>query len=166
MPEVRLIDQKGEQVGIVAIDEAKKAAIAVSLDLVEIQPNASPPVVRIMDYGKYLFQQSKQKAAAKKKQKQIKTKEIKFRPNPTYLEDYNVKVKILRGFLHEGNKVKVTVWFKGREMTHQELGVQLLERIKEDLQDCGKIEFFPKLEGRQLVMILAPGVKNGKIKNA
>ena len=128
------------------------------MDLVEIQPNADPPVVRVMDHGKHLFQLSKQRAVAKKKQKQIKLKEVKFRPS-TDVGDYEVKVRNLRGFLDEGNKVKVTVWFKGREMTHQELGVQLLERVKEDLSDCGKIEFFPKLEGRQLIMILAPSKK-------
>jgi translation initiation factor IF-3 len=125
---------------------------------VEIQPNADPPVTRIMDYGKFLFQQSKQRAAAKKKQKVIKIKEVKFRPN-TDKGDYEVKLRNLRGFLHEGNKVKVTVWFKGREMTHQEFGLQLLEKIKEEVQDCSKIEFFPKLEGKQLVMVLAPGKK-------
>lgn len=128
------------------------------MDLVEIQPNAEPPVVRIMDHGKHLFQLSKQRAVAKKKQKQIKLKEVKFRPS-TDVGDYEVKVRNLRSFLDEGNKVKVTVWFKGREMTHQELGVQLLERVKADLLDCGKIEFFPKLEGRQLIMILAPSKK-------
>ena len=111
-----------------------------------------------MDHGKFLFQQSKQRAAAKKKQKQIKIKEVKFRPS-TDKGDYEVKVRNLRGFLDEGNKVRVTVWFKGREMTHQELGVQLLERIKADLLDCSKIEFFPKLEGRQLVMVMAPNKK-------
>ena len=107
-----------------------------------------------MDYGKHEFQLSKQRAAAKKKQKRVKVKEVKFRPS-TDTGDYEVKVRNIRSFLDEGNKVKVTVWFKGREMTHQELGVQLLERVKQDLQDCSKIEFFPKLEGRQLIMVLA-----------
>lgn len=111
-----------------------------------------------MNYGKFIFQQSKQRAAAKKKQKQTKTKEVKFRPN-TDVNDFEVKVRNIRSFLSEGNKVKVTVWFKGREMTHQELGLQLLERIKEELLDCSKIEFFPKLEGKQLVMVLASGKK-------
>jgi translation initiation factor IF-3 len=157
-PEVRLINSKGEQVGVVTIEQARLAAGTVELDLVEIQPNAEPPVVRIMDYGKFLFQQSKQRAVAKKKQKQIKIKEVKFRPN-TDKGDYDIKVRNLRGFLEEGNKARVTVWFKGREMTHQEFGVQLLERIKEDLLDCSKVEFFPKLEGRQLVMVLAPNKK-------
>lgn len=155
---MRLINDKGEQLGIVSLEQARLEAITAGLDLVEIQPNAEPPVVRVMDHGKHLFQQSKQRAVAKKKQKQIKIKEVKFRPS-TDVGDYEVKVRNLRGFLEEGNKVKVTVWFKGREMTHQELGVQILERVKEDLQDCSKIEFFPKLEGRQLIMILAPHKK-------
>lgn len=108
-----------------------------------------------MDYGKFLFQQRKRKAAAKKKQKQIKVKEIKFRPG-TDVGDYGVKLRNLRGFLESGDKVKITVWFKGREMAHQELGIQLLKRVESDLEDIGKVEFFPKLEGRQLVMIMAP----------
>lgn len=112
-----------------------------------------------MNYGKFIFQQSKQRAAAKKKQKQTKTKEIKFRPN-TDTNDFEVKTRNIRNFLTEGNKVKVTVWFKGREMTHQELGIQLLDRIKEELVDCSKIEFFPKLEGKQLIMVLAPNKKS------
>lgn len=121
----------------------------------EISPNADPPVARIMDYGKFLFQESKQKAVARKKQKQVKVKEVKFRPG-TDIGDYEVKIRNLRSFLEEGAKVKVTVFFRGREMTHQELGLKLLERVKADLVEYGKVEFFPKLEGRQLVMILAP----------
>lgn len=157
-PKVRLINQQGEQVGIVSIEQARDEALVAGLDLVEIQPNAEPPVVRVMDYGKHVFQLSKQRAAAKKKQKQVKVKEIKFRPS-TDIGNYEVKLRNIRSFLEEGNKVKVTVWFKGREITHQELGVQLLERVKADLQDCSKIEFFPKLEGRQLIMVLAPQKK-------
>ena len=138
--------------------EALEAAEQADLDLVEIQPNAEPPVARIMDYGKHLFQQNKQRAAAKKKQKQVKVKEMKFRPS-TDTNDYEVKLRNLRGFLDAGDKVKVTVWFRGREMAHQELGATLLERVRDDLADVSKVEFFPKLEGRQLVMVLAPKKK-------
>jgi len=150
-----LIGADGEQVGIVDLVEARSAAEGASLDLVEISPNADPPVAQIMDYGKFIFQQRKRKATAKKKQKQIKVKEVKFRPG-TDVGDYGVKLRNLRGFLEQGNKVKVTVWFKGREMSHQELGVQLLKRIQADSEEIAKVEFFPKLEGRQLIMILAP----------
>lgn len=125
------------------------------LDLVEIQPNSKPPVARIMDYGKFLFQQKKAKNEAKKKQKQVKVKEVKFRPG-TDVGDYEVKLRNLKGFLEAGDKVKVTIWFRGREMSHQELGAKLLDKIKSDLAEHGKVEFFPKLEGRQLIMILAP----------
>jgi translation initiation factor IF-3 len=129
------------------------------LDLVEISPNADPPVARVMDYGKFLFQESKQKVVAKKKQKQIKVKELKFRPG-TDKADYEVKLRNLRGFLEDGDKVKVIVFFKGREITHQELGMRLLERIKNDIGEDGKIEYFPRgAEGRQLVMIVVPKKK-------
>lgn len=138
-----------------SIKDARKAAEDVGLDLVEISPNADPPVVRIMDYGKFLFLESKQKAVAKKKQRQAKVKEVKFRPT-TDKADYEVKLRNLRGFLEEGDKVKVTVFFRGREITHQGLGMKLLERVRDDLTEQGKVEFFPKLEGRQLVMILSP----------
>lgn len=155
---MRLINQDGEQVGVVTLREAQKVAEDAAMDLVEIQPNAEPPVVRVMDHGKFIFQQNKQRAAAKKKQKQIKTKEIKFRPS-TDTNDFEVKLRNLRGFLAEGDKVKVTIWFRGREMAHQELGMQLLERIKVAIDDCAKVDFMPKLEGRQLVMLLAPKKK-------
>ncbi len=156
---MRLIADDGSQVGVVLLKEAKRAAEEVGLDLVEISPNADPPVVRIMDYGKFLFQESKQKALAKKKQKQIKVKEVKFRPS-TDKADYEVKLRNLRGFLEEGDKVKVTVFFRGREITHQELGIRLLERIRDDLNEHGKVDFFPKnAEGRQLVMIVSPKKK-------
>jgi translation initiation factor IF-3 len=137
--------------------DALEMALKKSLDLVEIQPNAEPPVVKTMDRGKFVFRKNKEKSAAKKKQKQIKVKEIKFRPT-TDKNDYEVKLRNLRGFLEGGDKVKITVWFRGREMTHQELGGKLLERVKVDLDDLGKVEHFPKLEGRQLIMILAPRV--------
>ena len=132
-----------------------EAAYDVDLDLVEISPNAEPPVCRIMDYGKYLFEKSKQKAAAKKKQKQIHIKEIKFRPG-TDIGDYQVKLRNLKRFLSDGDKAKVTMRFRGREMAHQELGRELLERVKADLEEYGTVESFPKLEGRQMVMVIAP----------
>ncbi len=152
---LRLINQTGEQIGIVSLSEAKKAAMEAKLDLVEIQPNADPPVARIMDLGKFLFQQNKQRSVQRRRQRNVKVKEIKFRPN-TGARDYEVKLRNLRGFLEEGDKVKVTVWFRGREIAHHEIGSQLLERIRDELEGSCKIEFFPKLEGRQLVMVLAP----------
>jgi len=157
---VRVIGPKdGEQLGIFPIAEALRLAAEAELDLVEISPNAEPPVVKIMDYGKFLFQQNKQRNVAKKKQKQIKVKEVKFRPG-TGKADYEVKLRNLRGFLEEGDKARVTVVFRGREMAHLELGMMLLERIKADLDECGKVEFFPSgVEGRQLVMVLAPKKK-------
>jgi translation initiation factor IF-3 len=157
-PKVRLIADDGSQVGVVLLKDAKKMAEEAGLDLVEISPNADPPVVRVMDYGKFLYQESKQKAVAKKKQKQVKIKEVKFRPG-TDKADYEVKLRNLRSFLEEGDKVKVTVFFRGREIAHQELGVKLLERVKEDLAEAAKVEFFPNMEGRQLVMVLAPKKK-------
>ena len=125
------------------------------LDLVEIVPNAEPPVCRVMDYGKYLFEQTKKRQAAKKKQKQIQVKEVKFRPG-TDDSDYQVKLRNLTRFLNHGDKVKVTLRFRGREMAHQELGVQMLERIENDLEELGQGEQYPKMEGRQMVMVLAP----------
>jgi len=156
---VRLIDADGEQVGVVPLKDARLAAEKADLDLVEISPNADPPVVRVMDYGKFLFQESKQKALAKKKQKQVKVKELKFRPG-TDKADYEVKLRNLRGFLEEGDKVKITVFFRGREITHQELGMKLLERIRDDLAELAKVEYFPRAaEGRQLVMVISPKKK-------
>lgn len=154
-PKLRLIDSEGNQVGIVTLQEALMAAEQAGLDLVEIQPNSEPPVAKIEDFGKRLFLLKKQRASTKKKQKQIKLKEQKFRTS-TDTNDYEVKLRNLRGFLENGDRVKVTVWFRGREMAHQELGMQLLERVKSDLADLSKVDFFPKLEGKQLVMILAP----------
>lgn len=156
---MRLIGEDGSQVGVVSIREAKLAAETAGLDLVEISPNAEPPVVRVMDYGKFLFQENKQKAIAKKKQKQVKVKELKFRPG-TDKADYEVKLRNLRGFLEEGDKVKVTVFFRGREITHQELGMKLLQRIRLDLEEDAKIDYFPnRVEGRQLVMVVSPKKK-------
>ncbi|MEM7026936.1 MAG: translation initiation factor IF-3 [Pseudomonadota bacterium] len=154
-PEVRLIDAEGEQVGVVKIDDALQHAEEAELDLVEIVPTAEPPVCRVMDFGKYQFEQNKKKHAAKKKQKQIHVKEIKFRPG-TEESDYQVKLKSLIKFLTNGDKVKVTLRFRGREMAHQELGSQMLERIEQDLDEYGMVEQYPKLEGRQMVMVLAP----------
>lgn len=131
------------------------------VDLVEIAPGAQPPVCRLMDYGKYLYQESKKKHEAKLKQKQIQIKEIKFRPN-TDEGDYNIKLRNLINFLDEGDKVKVTLRFRGREMAHQEFGVRLLERVKDDLQELAIVEQFPRLEGRQMVMVLSPKKKEIK----
>ncbi len=150
-----MIGSDGEQVGVVAIDEAQQIAQDADLDLVEIVPNAKPPVCRVMDYGKFKFEQSKKAHAAKKKQKQIHVKEIKFRPG-TEEGDYQTKLRKLTEFLTDGDKTKVTIRFRGREMMHQELGVKLLNRVEEDLKEYGEIEQRPKLEGRQLVMVFAP----------
>ena len=150
-----MIGSDGEQVGVVAIDEAQQIAFDAELDLVEIVPNASPPVCRVMDYGKFKFEQSKKAHAARKKQKLIHVKEIKFRPG-TEEGDYQTKLKKLVEFLSNGDKTKVTIRFRGREMMHQELGVKQLERIEEDLKEYGEVEQRPKLEGRQLVMVFAP----------
>ena len=153
--QVRLIDEDSTQLGITNTRDAIAIALGKKLDLVEIQPNANPPVAKIMDYGKHVFDQKKQRQASKKKQKVIKVKEIKFRPG-TEKNDYEVKLRNLRSFLEEGDKVKVTVWFRGREIAHHELGSQLIERVRLDLADIGKVEFASKLEGKQLIMVLAP----------
>jgi translation initiation factor IF-3 len=154
-PKVRLIDQDGEQKGIVTRDAALSAADNAELDLVEISPNADPPVVRIMDFGKFLYEDSKRKAAARKNQKQIQVKEIKFRPG-TDVGDYAIKLRKLTEFLQSGDKTKVTIRFRGREMAHKELGMDLLKRIEADLEEYGSVEQYPKLEGRQMVMVLGP----------
>lgn len=154
-PEVRLIDAEGENVGVVATDEALRIASEADLDLVEISPNAEPPVCRVMDYGKYKFELNKKAHQAKKKQKQIHVKEIKFRPG-TEEGDYQVKLRKLIEFLEDGDKTKITIRYRGREMQHQELGAQLLDRIENDLSEHGDVEQRPKLEGRQLVMVLSP----------
>jgi len=153
--EVRLVGVDGEPIGVVTIQEALDVAIEANLDLVEISPNAEPPVCRIMDYGKFIFEKNKQKAAAKKKQKQIHIKEIKFRPG-TDIGDYQVKLRNLIRFLEDGDKTKVTMRFRGREMAHQEIGRDLLERVKNDLEEYGTVESFPRMEGRQMVMVIAP----------
>ncbi|MCQ8129713.1 translation initiation factor IF-3 [Methylomonas rivi] len=155
---VRLIGAEGEQVGVVSINEALQLAYDANMDLVEISPNADPPVCKVMDYGKYQFELNKKLQAAKKKQKQIQIKEIKFRPG-TEEGDYQVKLRNLIKFLNEGDKTKITVRFKGREMSHRELGMDLLKRIETDLEEYAAVEQFPKLEGRQMVMVMGPKKK-------
>lgn len=154
-----MIGPEGDQLGVVSIEEAQQIAIEAELDLVEISPNADPPVCRVMDYGKFLFEVSKKKQAAKKKQKQIQIKEIKFRPG-TEEADYQVKLRNLIRFLSEGDKTKVSLRFRGREMAHQELGLKLLKRVENDLNEYGTVEQFPKMEGRQMIMVITP--KKGK----
>ena len=150
-----MIGANGDQVGILSIGAANKMAEEAELDLVEIAPQAKPPVCRIMDYGKYKYRESKKRHEAKLKQKQIVVKEIKFRPG-TDEGDYQIKLRNLIRFLEEGDKTKVTLRFRGREMAHQEIGVRLLERVRGDLEQYGVVEQFPKMEGRQLVMVLSP----------
>ena len=145
----------GENVGVVSPGEAMNMAADAGLDLVEISPNASPPVCKIMDFGKFKYEQQKKEAEARKKQKIIEIKEIKFRPN-TDTHDYDVKMRSIRKFLEEGDRVKVTMRFRGREMAHQELGYQLLRRVSGDLTDVAKVENMPKMEGRQMIMMIAP----------
>jgi len=154
-PQVRLIGADGEQVGIVSLAEAKGVAAESELDLVEIQPNAEPPVCRIMDYGKHVFEQKKQQQQAKKKQKQVQVKEVKFRPG-TGEGDYQVKLRNLIRFLNDGDKTKVTMRFRGREHAHRELGLELLKRVEADLAEYGTVEQQPAMEGRQMVMVLGP----------
>ncbi|XOV81381.1 MAG: translation initiation factor IF-3 [Aestuariibacter sp.] len=157
--EVRLIGPDGDQLGVVSITEALDKASQSELDLVEISPNANPPVCKIMDYGKFLFEKSKALKEQKKKQKQIQVKEVKFRPG-TDIGDYQVKLRNLRRFLEGGDKAKVTIRFRGREMAHQEIGIELLNRIKTDLEDISNCESFPRrVEGRQMIMVLAPTKK-------
>ncbi len=156
--QVRLIGADGEQVGIVPIEEARGVAAEAKLDLVMISPDAEPPVCKVMDYGKYLFDLKKQKTANKKKQRRTHVKEIKFRPG-TEEGDYQVKLRNLIRFLEDGDKAKVSLRFRGREMAHQHLGQELVDRIKEDLVEYGTVEQEPKMEGRQIVMILTPTKK-------
>jgi translation initiation factor IF-3 len=153
---VRLIGADGQQVGIVTVREALMKAEEAGLDLVEISPQAAPPVCRIMDFGKFQYEESKRRHAAKRKQKQIQVKEIKFRPG-TDIGDYQTKLKALIRFLEAGDKAKITLRFRGREMAHQELGMEMLKRIEADLRDYAVVEAHPRLEGRQMTMVLAPG---------
>ena len=155
MPEIRLIDQDGENAGVVSPAAAMEMAEEVGLDLVEISPGASPPVCKIMDFGRFKYEQQKKAAEAKKKQKIIEIKEVKFRPNID-THDYDVKMRSVTKFLGEGDKVKVTLRFRGREMAHQERGRELLTKIAGDIEEVGKIESMPKMEGRQMIMVVAP----------
>lgn len=152
---VRVVDQNGEQLGILSIDDAIAVAADAGLDLVEVAPGASPPVCKILDFGKFKYVEQKKKNEARKKQKTIEVKEIKMRPNIDD-HDYDVKVRNMRRFLDEGDKVKVTVRFRGREMAHQDLGMKVLDRVRGELDELVKVEQVPKLEGRQMVMVIAP----------
>jgi len=155
VPRVRLINEKGEQVGVVSRNEALAMAQEVGLDLVEVSPNADPPVCKIIDYGKLKYETQKKKSEARKKQKIIEVKEIKMRPGIDQ-HDYDVKMRSIQRFLDEGDKVKVTLRCRGRKMVHQELGVKVLERVRDDLAAIAKVEQFPKMEGRQMTMVMAP----------
>ena len=150
-----MIDADGQNVGVISAEEAIKRAIEAGFDLVEISPNADPPVAKIMDYGKYKYEAQKKKSEARKKQSVIIVKEIKIRPNIEE-HDYQVKIRAMNRFFGDGDKVKVTLRFRGREMAHQELGAKLLERVQEDLEGIAKVEQFPKMEGRQMTMVFAP----------
>ena len=155
---VRLISESGEQLGIVAIEEAMKKASAASLDLVQLANESEHPVCKLMDYGKHLFDKKKQKSASKKKQKRTQIKEIKFRPG-TEENDYQIKLKSITRFIQDGDKAKITMRFRGREMMHQDLGLELLKRIETDLSDQAVVEQEPQSEGRQLVMVMSPAKK-------
>ncbi len=154
-PNVRCIDENGEQLGIISIHEALDRATDAGLDLVEVQPNVDPPVCKILDYGKFKYEAQKRANEARKKQKVIDVKEIKLRPNIDE-HDYQVKMKNVKKFISAGDKVKVTLRFRGREMAHQELGAQVLSRVREEMEELTKVEAMPKMEGRQMVMVLAP----------
>jgi len=153
--EVRLIDENGDNVGVVPIADALARAVAAGLDLVEISPDASPPVTKVLDYGKYKYQEQKKAAEARKRQKIVEIKEIKMRPSIDD-HDYDVKMRSMRRFFDDGDKVKVTLRFRGRELSHQELGWQVLQRVKADTEPHAKVESEPRMEGRQMVMVLAP----------
>jgi translation initiation factor IF-3 len=155
VPQVRLIDQDGEMLGVMSARDAIQRAYSVGLDLLEISPNADPPVCKILDFGKFKYEQQKKKNEAKKRQKVIEIKEIKVRPNIDE-NDYQVKLRAMKTFIEEGDKVKVTLRFRGREMAHQDIGVKVLERIRGDLDGTTKVEQMPKMENRQMVMVLTP----------
>jgi len=155
IPQVRLIDQDGEMQGVMTAREAMQCAFSVGLDLVEISPNADPPVCKILDFGKFKYEQQKKKNEAKKKQKVIEIKEIKVRPNIDE-NDYQVKMRAMKSFIEEGDKVKVTLRFRGREMAHQDIGVRVLERIRAEMDATSKVEQMPRMENRQMVMVLSP----------
>ncbi|MDI7773846.1 translation initiation factor IF-3 [Asticcacaulis sp. EMRT-3] len=155
VPRVLLIDQNGEKQGIMPTSSALEAAEEAGLDLVEVSPTADPPVCKILDYGKFRFQEQKKKAEARKKQKVVEIKEIKLRPNID-IHDYEVKAKAMTRFFEEGDKVKVTLRFRGREMAHPELGMKLLQKVKTDFEPSTRVEYEPRMEGKQMIMILAP----------
>ncbi|HZF77063.1 MAG TPA: translation initiation factor IF-3 [Acetobacteraceae bacterium] len=155
VPQVRLIDQEGEMIGVMSAREALLRAYDVGLDLLEISPNAVPPVCKITDYGKYKYEQQKKANEARKKQKVVEIKEIKVRPNIDD-HDYDVKMRQAKSFISEGDKVKVTLRFRGREMAHQDLGLKVLDRIRTELSEATKVEQMPRLENRQMIMVLAP----------
>jgi translation initiation factor IF-3 len=155
IPQVRLIDQDGEMQGVMTAREAMQRAFMVGLDLVEISPNADPPVCKILDFGKFKYEQQKKRNEAKKKQKVIEIKEIKVRPNIDE-NDYQVKMRAMKSFIEEGDKVKVTLRFRGREMAHQDIGVRVLERIRAEMDTTSKVEQMPRMENRQMVMVLSP----------
>lgn len=154
-PQVRLVDENGEQVGVVSTADARRRAESAGLDLMEVSPNADPPVCKILDYGRFRYEAQKKKNEARKKQKIIEVKEIKMRPNID-VHDYEVKMRSIHRFIEEGDKVKVTMRFRGREMVHQDLGKQVLDRVREEMDPTAKVEQFPKLEGRQMTMVMAP----------
>ena len=155
VPEVRLIDHNGENVGVVGIENALERAEQVELDLVELSPNANPPVCKILDFGKYKYEAQKKANVARKKQKTVEVKEIKMRPG-IEIHDYDVKMRSIQRFITEGDKVKVTLRFRGREMVHQDRGMNVLQRVREDLGEIAKVEQFPRMEGRLLTMVVAP----------
>jgi translation initiation factor IF-3 len=155
VPQVRLIDQDGEMIGVMSAREALIRAYDVGLDLLEISPNAVPPVVKILDYGKYKYEQQKKANEARKRQKVVEIKEIKVRPNIDD-HDYGVKMRQMKDFIGEGDKVKVTLRFRGREMAHQDLGLRVLDRIRTEMAELTKVEQMPRLENRQMIMVLAP----------
>ena len=155
VPSVRLIDEEGEMQGVMTTRDAMQRAFSVGLDLLEISPNAEPPVVKILDYGKFKYEQQKKKNEARKKQKVIEIKEVKVRPNIDE-NDYQVKMRAMKSFIEEGDKVKVTLRFRGREMAHQDLGVKVLERIRTDMDERTKVEQMPRMENRQMIMVLSP----------
>jgi translation initiation factor IF-3 len=154
-PSIRLIDQRGEMVGVVSLHQGLQMAYEAGLDLVEVSPNAEPPVCKLLEFGKFKYEQQKKQNEQRKKQKVIQVKEIKMRPNIDD-HDYDVKKRAMLRFLEEGDKVKITLRFRGREMVHQELGAQVLDRVKVDLGELAKVESHPRMEGRQMTMVVAP----------
>lgn len=154
-PKVRLVDEKGEMVGVISQKEALERAYKVGLDLVEVSPNADPPVCKILDYGKYKFEEQKRRAEIRKKQKIIEIKEIQLRPGID-THDFEVKMRSARKFIEEGDKLKITLRFRGRELSHQQLGMEVLNKVKETLQDVAKVEHHPKLEGKRMIMVMGP----------